>query len=389
MNNPQSVRFNVSINKNYTDKVKPSDGRFWAFNMSFDTIETDAAGLLASIQRGWAWTAPHRKQQHRRPTKANPNYKTTYRVKENVIGGQLLALDFETEDYQSSLRGLRDNPFIEKYAAFTHTSASHTPARPRSRVVFTLDQKLTPGGLDIAMRAMVYAFPLADQSVKHSAVVLYGAKDCEADVLGNLLPTAVFNSEILAPYLAAIDAAREAIDAARAARAEAMKNAPQQSVDGQGDRYAQRIYKSEIRALATMQQGGGGVNRHGELLRISTRLASLAAANWHGLNTTHWEAAVMDACAANGYTADYGELSVIRALAFWGDAIPATPPAFKVQFRAGDTVTALLRGDGRALARGKIERMRQAPNTAHWEANINGAWYPREWLQHIPQGVTS
>ena len=81
--------FAVDVNRLFTDKVKPGDPRFWRLNMTFRTERLTAAELRAAIHAGHAWTAPHRKVQHKKPD----GKKTTYRVKQNVIGVQAIGLD--------------------------------------------------------------------------------------------------------------------------------------------------------------------------------------------------------------------------------------------------------------------------------------------------------
>jgi two-component system, sensor histidine kinase and response regulator len=64
--------FQVAINQKYRDKVKPGDGRFWKFNMTFQTTRLTLPKLLVAIRQGYAWTAPHRRIRHHRPRRANP-----------------------------------------------------------------------------------------------------------------------------------------------------------------------------------------------------------------------------------------------------------------------------------------------------------------------------
>lgn len=93
--------FQIAINQKYCDKVKPGDGRFWRFNMTFQNTRLTLPKLLAAIREGYTWTALHRHKRHHRPTPTNPHYRTTYRVKANVVGSQLLALDSDTGDERS------------------------------------------------------------------------------------------------------------------------------------------------------------------------------------------------------------------------------------------------------------------------------------------------
>ncbi len=194
--------FRIAINQRYRDKVKPGDGRFWRFNMTFQNTRLTLPKLLAAIREGYAWTAPHRHKRHHRPTPTNPHYRTTYRVKTNVVGSQLLALDSDTGDERSQFDTLLADPFIRQYAGLLHATASSTSAAPRTRVVFLLDQRLEPAAYEQALRALLYRYPFCDQSVNHAAAVFYGAQNCSYQLTGQILPSSALERELLVPFAA-------------------------------------------------------------------------------------------------------------------------------------------------------------------------------------------
>ena len=97
--------------------------------MTFENETLSLDTFAESIVVGYAWSAPHQHVSHHRPKRKNPNYYTTYRVKANVLGSQLLALDSDTEDERSSFANLMADPLIGQYAAMIHASASSTWAR--------------------------------------------------------------------------------------------------------------------------------------------------------------------------------------------------------------------------------------------------------------------
>ncbi|MBK7916811.1 MAG: hypothetical protein IPJ94_11245 [Chloroflexi bacterium] len=152
--------FQVAINQKYRDKVKPGDGRFWRFNMTFQNTHLTLPKLLAAISEGYAWTAPHLHKRHHRPTPTNPHYRTTYRVKANVVGSQLLALDSDTGDERSQFDTLLADPFIGQYAGLLHASASST-TMPRTRIVFLLDQPLNGTPMSTRSERCSIAIPSA------------------------------------------------------------------------------------------------------------------------------------------------------------------------------------------------------------------------------------
>ncbi|MCA9938197.1 MAG: hypothetical protein KC418_06120 [Anaerolineales bacterium] len=170
--------FMVAINRKYRGKLVPGSPEFWDFNMTFQNETADLDTLVVTVRAGYAWTSPHRHVRHHWPTRQNPNYRTTYRVRANVVGSQLLALDVDTQDERSTFYTLLQDPLIRSYAALLHESASSRPEWPRSRVIFLLERMLTVDEYELALRALLYRFPYCDQSVKHAAAVFYGAVDC-------------------------------------------------------------------------------------------------------------------------------------------------------------------------------------------------------------------
>lgn len=368
---PPGERLLVDINPHYTNKIKPGDSQFWNFNMSFQTQRLTVEELGENVRRGYAWTAPHAKVQHTKPN----GRLTTYRVKRNVTGVQLLALDSDTEDARSAFTWWLADPFTATHAAFLHTSASHTEDAPRCRIVFALDELLEPGEAELALAAFVWRYPHIDKSCVDASRLFYGAKGCAIAMLANRLPVDVLRAEIIGPYQRHLDAQtaqRQAEREARMART-AFACVPA----SQADKYVVAAFDKELETLRALTAGTG--ERHKELLRVATRLASLAAAAWHNVNTANWRAAIIDACVVNGYISAYGEDSVERALETWTSTPPADEPAFAGQFHEGDMVTAVI---GKRTITGRIETQRQAFAGGHWESKVNGVWLARSLLQH-------
>lgn len=374
--------FLLDVNPHFVGKVRPGDRRFWRFNMSFESRRVTLDELAASIRAGHAWTAPHAKERRPRPGGGL----SSYRVKANVTGAQLLALDCDTGDQRATFASWLADPFVASYAAFLHTTASHTPDAPRCRVVFALDQLLDPAGAELATRALLWRFPHCDQVAKDVSRVFYGAAGCDVHMVGQVLPVAVLWRDLVDPYQAHLtvqeaqrQAERDRLLAERTARA-----GDQVAHGDQVARYVAALLDRTLAGVAAAQAGTG--QRHQLLRDAALRLASVAAADWltddaAGL-LADLDGQLLAAAAASGYLADYGEDAARRTIASGlALATPADRPVLAVHFGAGDQVVVTRPGVGQVAA-GRVDRMRQAGGFGHWEALVGGVWWPRDWLAH-------
>jgi hypothetical protein len=283
--------------------------------MSFMTERLSLVELLLAIRSGHAWTAPHRKIRHRRPTRHNPTYQTTYRVKDNVLGSQLLALDCDTEDERSTFDWLAADPFIGHYGGVLHATASSRPERPRTRVIFVLDRPLDRAGYELALKALLERYPYCDQSACHAAVVFYGAARCDYRLIGQLLPVEVLWYQVIRPYQERRAAERQRRAAARLARQQRVghNEAPDPA---QVRRYVEAALGHIVDELATTRAGQG--LRHKRLFESALKLGSLGGASWltseGAALLAEAEAQLLEAAQANGYVADYGETDAVRTI---------------------------------------------------------------------------
>lgn len=169
---------------NHKGKIE-EDNDWNNFNGSFVNKEIDPSLFPIVVQKGYAYTAQH----------------NHYRKVENFICSQFLAFDFDTEDHHSSFEELCKNEFVKNNAYFLHTTPSHQPDKPRTRLVFVLDKAIEDSDLyNEMMIAGIDYFKIADKSAKGAARFFYGAKDCEILKLGNILSVETFNKLILEPY---------------------------------------------------------------------------------------------------------------------------------------------------------------------------------------------
>lgn len=172
MNEPT---FRVAVS-NYalTRKIPPGDA-FWAqFNASFDNRQVTRMDLIDAIYTGHPITTWH---------------KNHWRAGSNYECGQAIGLDFDTEDERSRLPVLVQDKFIAKHGAFAHTTTSHTPAKPRARVMFLLDAPIFQAqNYALAAQALLWLFGAADRQCKDPVRFWYGATGCELEYFENVLP---------------------------------------------------------------------------------------------------------------------------------------------------------------------------------------------------------
>jgi hypothetical protein len=178
-----ALQIELSVNRSRTNKM-PDDASLlkWArYNDSFTNVKMGLPGIAAVLRAGYAIACK---------LQLKPNHR---RKKDNFASAQHTGLDFDTEDERSTLAVLAADPFIARYAALLYTTASHTPDKPRARVLFVLDEVVTDPveyrRLTVALMAHYGTTP--DAKTKDPARLWYGSKDCDLLQLGHLLPVSV------------------------------------------------------------------------------------------------------------------------------------------------------------------------------------------------------
>jgi len=158
----------------YGEKLLPGDPRWKMFNASFNNLELPTPGIMNAVYNGFAITTHHKNQ---------------WRTGENYLLGQHIGLDFDTEDERSTISHLAKDKFIQKYAAFIHTTTSHTPEKPRARVIFTLDVPIVQAkNYAMTARALLWLFGTADRQCKDPVRFFYGASQCQFELINQVLP---------------------------------------------------------------------------------------------------------------------------------------------------------------------------------------------------------
>ncbi len=205
---------------------------------------------------------------------------STPRISENFIETKIIPLDDDGKAGNPLDFWPNDSLFGMFGAGYYHSSSS-TPAAPRIRPIFELDQPITGReSYQLARYALGWYY---NRDVNRIDVlpqipqVWYGsATPTEYKILGNVLPLEVLNAVVIDPYCRV----KAAQDDARHARRELARTYT--TLDGL------------IRWLARQDH-----NRHNRLLALGYRAAE-AGVNWPDVAP-----GVIDACRQNGYFDEY------------------------------------------------------------------------------------
>lgn len=183
------MKIKLAVNRSFQGKPTGGDltGFFREYNGRFENVELTDDQIMAEVQAGHGLTTQHR----------------GYRHGKNFICGQHIGLDFDTEDDNSRLANLIQDPFIERYAGLLYTTASHTEDKPRARVLFFLDRPIyDPAKYAELATALLWHFGQADQSCKDPARLFFGAVNCQTAISGNVLPLEHAARDLVMPFRA-------------------------------------------------------------------------------------------------------------------------------------------------------------------------------------------
>lgn len=168
------MKVKFATNHAFKGKVKPEELSNPAFYLSFFNTEEDVDGLIRSITDGYLFTS-----------RIIPG---ASRTTKNFLGGQVLALDLDTEDERSTFDYLSKDEFIARYAAFGYTTPSHTPSAPRCRIVFVLSSEVRDVNIfsyiSIALNRM---FDDSDSACKDPVRLYFGSEGADTVLFGNTL----------------------------------------------------------------------------------------------------------------------------------------------------------------------------------------------------------
>lgn len=168
--------YRIAIGPVLQGKIPPGDPYWREFNGSFCNSELEQLDIAAALYDGKPIT-----------TWCDPQW----RKAENYRCGQHIGLDFDTEDQRSTIPTLMRDSFIGKYGSIVYTTPSHTPDKPRARVIFLLDTPIYQArNYTLAASALLWIFSTADRQCKDPVRFFYGGKPgaTEMEWLGHELP---------------------------------------------------------------------------------------------------------------------------------------------------------------------------------------------------------
>jgi len=188
--------YHIAIGPVLQHKIPPGDLYWREFNGSFVNSTLDQVSIASDLYDGHAIT-----------TCCNPQW----RKAENYKCGQHIGLDFDTEDKRSIIATLMKDPFIDKYGAIIYTTPSHTPDKPRARVIFLLDTPIYQAqNYTRVATALLWIFGAADRQCKDPVRFFYGARPGAAEMewLNHELPLGLAR-DLIARYQSTGNATRK------------------------------------------------------------------------------------------------------------------------------------------------------------------------------------
>jgi len=168
--------YHIGVGPVLQGKIPPGSPYWHEFNGSFRNQQLPQLDIASALFDGHAIT-----------TCCEPQW----RKADNYKRGQHIGLDFDTEDQRSTIPALLKDRFIRRYASILYTTPSHTPDKPRARVLFLLDAPIyQPQNYAMAATALLWVFGAADRQCKDPVRFFYGGKPgaCEMEWLGHELP---------------------------------------------------------------------------------------------------------------------------------------------------------------------------------------------------------
>lgn len=156
----------VSINSRIIDKPVDKKGH----GTSFEPFDLTADQLIAHICEGHAYSS---------------QFLGRSRKSENFVATGILAVDIDRGLTMSEAVEL---PYVQMFASFLHTTASHTDEHNRFRIVFELAEPIADATLyRNAISGLIQKFG-GDKSTKDAARFFYGFTKAEVIRFGKVLP---------------------------------------------------------------------------------------------------------------------------------------------------------------------------------------------------------
>ncbi|MDD7803731.1 hypothetical protein [Ralstonia solanacearum] len=172
-------KLKVAVNRHFIDKLDTNDSeQKRMLTHEFENLELTPDELAAFINNGHPFCA-----QHEGSRKAV-----------NFLCSDVLAVDI---DHGLRLSEALENPYVQQYASFVYTTASHTQDKHRFRIGFQLDRTITDS--DEMRAAYVGAIRLfgSDGSCRDACRLFFGSTGSNPIILGNILPNAELDKMII------------------------------------------------------------------------------------------------------------------------------------------------------------------------------------------------
>jgi hypothetical protein len=257
-----------------------------AMSKSFVSTEVTPEQLIAHILQGNAWTPAI--------------FMDNRRVKQNFISAQLIGLDF---DSGISVDDANMELLISEYAALIHPSASSTPEKPKTRVVFILSEPVMEWHRYEALtKAMSKHFShmMPDEQTKDATRLFYGSDVSGADC---------FPAAVLPIKLAGTLCVEHAYQDEWTLEQEKVRKAqpPRTFTPAQMNKYVKTAYDNELMLVQTCS-----VDRHKQLYKSACNIAGMVKGSW-GISEGQAEGDLYSAVGAHSMN-EHDQKEVLRVI---------------------------------------------------------------------------
>ena len=234
----------------------------------------------------------------------------TPRIRENFIEVCYLEQDDDTGEPDTVEFWLNDD-FFKNYGYAFIESTNSTKDAQKGHPFVVFDQDITDRDLyEEMLRAWIWHYQEhADKAINSCNEISYHKKGSKLHIVGNVCPLDIFEETFLEPYREYIETEKRKIAQRKRRRKKAVPHKKDYT------NYVKVVHDNLIQELENTSEGTG--ERHETLLKVGLKLAMLAQADWHNVDTSGWEDDIMSACMSNGYVSKYGEESVTRTLLLW------------------------------------------------------------------------
>lgn len=190
------MAIHVAVNPKYREKITGDHPAKWDYNNTFENMELSTLRDLAVwVYKGHPYCAQH-EHVHREYTDKNGQARRiSYRHSDNFLQCSVISLDFDKMTPQCSIGELATDPFISLYGGFLYPTVSSTPDKPRTRVVFQLEEPIAdPGHYRLCNEALIRQYSLSDKGCKDVCRIFAGSYRKKPLILGKILPNHVIDA---------------------------------------------------------------------------------------------------------------------------------------------------------------------------------------------------